>query len=141
MWFHSLWYTQACMQSNIYMSCFIYIDEYNIIQFYLFIILSIIQGSHYFKIRGRSDFSFRCWQKKSERQQGEVVRVQGEVKIFYTQACMKSNIYMSCFIYIDEYNIIQFYLFIIYWTIVDYHICAFIICAIQAWVYHKLWNH
>ena len=38
---------------------------------------------------------------------------------------------MSCFIYIDEYNIIQFYLFIIYWTIVDYHICAFIICARQ----------
>jgi hypothetical protein len=29
------------------------------------------QGSHYFEIRGRS-----------ERQQGEVVRVQGEVKIF-----------------------------------------------------------
>ena len=27
--------------------------------------------------------------------------------------------------------IIQFYLFIIYWTIVDYHICAFIICARQ----------
>ena len=26
---------------------------------------------------------------------------------------------------------IQFYLFIIYWTIVDYHICAFIICARQ----------
>ena len=44
---------------------------------------------------------------------------------------MKSNIYMSCFIYIDEYNIIQFYLSIIYWTIVDYHICAFIICARQ----------
>ena len=44
---------------------------------------------------------------------------------------MKSNIYMSCFIYIDEYNIIQCYLFIIYWTIVDYHICAFIICARQ----------
>ena len=27
--------------------------------------------------------------------------------------------------------IIQFYLFIIYWTIVDYHIRAFIICASQ----------
>jgi hypothetical protein len=27
--------------------------------------------------------------------------------------------------------IIQFYLFIIYWTIVDYYICAFIICARQ----------
>ena len=40
------------------------------------------QGSHYFEIRGRSDFSFRCWQKRSERQQGEVVRVQGEIKIF-----------------------------------------------------------
>jgi hypothetical protein len=40
------------------------------------------QGSHYFEIRGRSDFSFRCWQKRSERQQGEVVRVQGELKIF-----------------------------------------------------------
>jgi hypothetical protein len=24
------------------------------------------QGSHYFEIRGRSDFSFRCWQKRSE---------------------------------------------------------------------------
>ena len=44
---------------------------------------------------------------------------------------MKSNIYMSCLIYIDEYNIIQFYLFIIYWTIVDYHMCAFIICSRQ----------
>ena len=29
-----------------------------------------IQGSHYFEIRGRSDFSFRCWQKRSERQTG-----------------------------------------------------------------------
>jgi hypothetical protein len=27
--------------------------------------------------------------------------------------------------------IIQFYIFIIYWTIVDYHICVFIICARQ----------
>jgi hypothetical protein len=25
----------------------------------------IKQGSHYFEIRGRSDFSFRCWQKRS----------------------------------------------------------------------------
>ena len=45
---------------------------------YIFI---ISQGSHYFEIRGRSDFSFRCWQKRNERQQWEVVRVQGEVKI------------------------------------------------------------
>jgi hypothetical protein len=41
-----------------------------------------MQSSHYFEIRGRSDFSFMCWQKRSQRQQGEVVRVQGEVKIF-----------------------------------------------------------
>ena len=33
--------------------------------------------------------------------------------------------------------IIQFYLFIIYWTIVDYHICAFIICARQNKEYEK----
>ena len=32
----------------------------------------VLQGSHYFEIRWRSDFSFRCWQKRSERQQGEV---------------------------------------------------------------------
>jgi hypothetical protein len=41
--------------------------------------LQILQGSHYFEIGGRSDFSFRCWQKRSERQQGEVVRVQGDL--------------------------------------------------------------
>jgi hypothetical protein len=35
-----------------------------------------LQGSHYFEIRGRSDFSFMCRQKRSETQQGEVVRVQ-----------------------------------------------------------------
>jgi hypothetical protein len=34
------------------------------------------------RVHRRSDFSFRCWQKRSERQQGEVVKVQGEVKIF-----------------------------------------------------------
>ena len=41
-----------------------------------------LQGSHYFEIRGRSDFSFMCWQKRSEKQQEEVVTVQGDVKIF-----------------------------------------------------------
>ena len=50
--------------------------------FHEVLLIHIQQGSHYFEIRGRSDFSFRCWQKRSERQQGEVVRVQGEVKIF-----------------------------------------------------------
>jgi hypothetical protein len=29
------------------------------------ILVSIMQGSHYFEIRGRSDFSFRCGQKRS----------------------------------------------------------------------------
>jgi hypothetical protein len=32
--------------------------------------------------------------------------------------------------------IIQFHLFIIYWTIVDYHICAFIICKTK----QRIWK-
>ena len=32
--------------------------------------------------------------------------------------------------------IIQFYLFIIYWKIVDYHICAFIICKTK----QRIWK-
>jgi hypothetical protein len=38
-----------------------------------------LQGSHYFQIRGRSDFSFRELTGRSERQQREVVRLPREV--------------------------------------------------------------
>jgi hypothetical protein len=38
-----------------------------------------LQGSHYFKIRGRSDFSFRELTARSGRQQREVGRLLGEV--------------------------------------------------------------
>jgi hypothetical protein len=38
-----------------------------------------MQGSHYFQIRGRSDFSFRELTGRSERQQREVGRLLGEV--------------------------------------------------------------
>jgi hypothetical protein len=39
----------------------------------------IIQGSHYFQIRERSDFSFRELTGRSGRQQREVGRLLGEV--------------------------------------------------------------
>jgi hypothetical protein len=38
----------------------------------------ILQGSHYFQIRGRSDFSFRELTGRSGRQQKEVGRLLGE---------------------------------------------------------------
>jgi hypothetical protein len=37
------------------------------------------QGSHYFQIRGRSDFSFRELTGRSGRQQREVERLLGEL--------------------------------------------------------------
>jgi hypothetical protein len=39
----------------------------------------IIQGSHYFQIKGRSDFSFRELTGRSGRQQREVGGLLGEV--------------------------------------------------------------
>ena len=67
------------------------------------------QGSHYFEIRGRSDFSFRCWQKRSERQQGEVKiflqlyhfsHSQGIIVVFvcYNVLAMHQGIFSSCLI-------------------------------------------
>ena len=38
-----------------------------------------IQGSHYFQIRGRSDFSFRELKGRNGRQEREVGRLLGEV--------------------------------------------------------------
>jgi hypothetical protein len=42
-------------------------------------IINNIQGSHYFQIRGRSDFSFRELTGRSGRQQREVRRLLGEI--------------------------------------------------------------
>jgi hypothetical protein len=77
-WIYNWWLSMRWMQGliNPWNMIFTKASEVNIM------FHELIQGSHYFEIRGRSDFSFRCWQKRSERQQGEVVRVQGEVKIF-----------------------------------------------------------
>ena len=46
---------------------------------HLFHLTSNIQGSHYFQIRGRSDFSFKDLTERSGRQQREVGRLLEEV--------------------------------------------------------------
>jgi hypothetical protein len=43
------------------------------------LLVSLDQGSHYFQIGGRSDFSFRELTGRRGRQQKEVVRLLGEV--------------------------------------------------------------
>jgi hypothetical protein len=44
--------------------CRFRIESVNVFVLPRFDLCHVAQGSHYFEIRGRSDFSFRCWQTR-----------------------------------------------------------------------------
>jgi hypothetical protein len=54
------------------------------------------QGSHYFQIRGRSDFSFRELTGRSGRQQREVERLLGEVNCDLSKHSFATPLKLPC---------------------------------------------
>jgi hypothetical protein len=91
-----------------------------IIQFYLFIIYWTIVDYHICaKLTIPLDSRHQTPNKWNET-----------IPTLFFRVWIRSTVFIFVTVSITNF-IIQFYLFIIYWTIVDYHICAFIIYARQ----------